>query len=483
MATRPRELPSAPPNFWERTDVAEALADRDIGAVLRSFRVATGASQMDVSALVGIPQPHVSELERGGRRVTSLALFERFADGLGIPRQALGLAELEHRADDDDQGAVAVSQREWLRTRRLLNEHRGELTQLAGRLYPEPVRLGDTGVLMPAVWRPAEPVDLADIRLTLETAGCEVNGAGQETRQLRPLAAEGRRFDRYHRAMRDLAKPRLFENRVAYRMLGLDWGSAGGELRVGEMRYFDMIDVGEAAAHELALVAVDRRGNVSDRRATWDHLPFRRMIRDPFDTRAYPLLLSISTLTIRKSRAGATFLLLRRDDKKVAIAGGMLSVIPTGVFQPASIIPAPDSPDFDLWRNVMREYSEEFLGCPEHDGNGDPIDYANTEPFRTLDAARAAGGIRVQCLGAGVDALNLVSDLFTVAVFEAEVFDHVFDGLVEANDEGDVTHGQGEEEFSFDERTVQRLLTSGQLAPSGAACLALAWEHRAAVLG
>ena len=59
------------------------------------------------------------------------------------------------------------------------------------------------------------------------------------------------------------------------------------------------------------------------------------------------------------------------------IAGGMLSVIPTGVFQPASILPTHEPPDFDMWHNMMREYSEEFLGNPEHDGDGDPIDWVH----------------------------------------------------------------------------------------------------------
>jgi hypothetical protein len=101
----------------------------------------------------------------------------------------------------------------------------------------------------------------------------------------------------------------------------------------------------------------------------------------------------------------------------------MLSVIPTGVFQPASITPTHDATDFSMWHNMMREYSEEFLGNPEHDGDGDPIDYVRQEPFRSLDAARNAGKVRIKCLGAGLDALNFVSDVLTVAVFDAEVFD------------------------------------------------------------
>ena len=172
-----------------------------------------------------------------------------------------------------------------------------------------------------------------------------------------------------------------------------------------------MIDVGEALAHELALAAIGRNGKVGRDGFLWDQLPFRKLIPDPFDLRTYPLMLSISTLTIRHSRADSTFLMLRRGTGKVAIAGGMLSVMPTGVFQPASIMPTHDTSDFDMWHNMMREYSEEFLGNPEHDGDGDPIDYARQEPFRSLDAARKAGKIRIFCLGVGMDSLNFVSDV------------------------------------------------------------------------
>ncbi len=131
----------------------------------------------------------------------------------------------------------------------------------------------------------------------------------------------------------------------------------------------------------------------------------------------------------------------------------------------------------------MREYSEEFLGNPEHDGSGDPIDYAIEEPFRSLDAARKAGKIRVFCLGAGIDALNLVGDIFTVAVFDDDVFDEIFNGLVDANEEGTVASGRNRRQFTFDGSTINDLLTTEAMAPSGAACLYLAWQHHASVLG
>jgi hypothetical protein len=83
-----------------------ALAARDMGTVIRIFRRWTGASQTDIGVLVGLPQPHVSDFERGIRHATSLAMFERFADGLGIPRPLLGLGKpqadnAEHTPEGD----------------------------------------------------------------------------------------------------------------------------------------------------------------------------------------------------------------------------------------------------------------------------------------------------------------------------------------------------------------------------------------------
>jgi transcriptional regulator with XRE-family HTH domain len=70
-----------------------ALAARDMGSIISIFRRWTGASQTDVGVLLGMPQPHVSDFERGIRHATSLAMFERLADGLGVPRPLLGLAD------------------------------------------------------------------------------------------------------------------------------------------------------------------------------------------------------------------------------------------------------------------------------------------------------------------------------------------------------------------------------------------------------
>jgi hypothetical protein len=423
----------------------------------------------------------------GRTQAEKMEVFERVTDGLHIPGVMLGMSPRDWE-ESAESGNVAVleSQREWLRQRQLLNRNRAALTQIALGLYPESTRLGRTGFLMRPEWKLDHPIDLADVEIELvHPPSPVVTGRHEETLRVRPLSDTGKLYESYHRAMRDLNRPRLFENRICYRLQDASLSQGRPHLSLGYMRYFDMIDVGEALSHELSLAALDKNGELTRKPPSilWDELPSRRFVGDPFDLASYPLMFSISTLTIRRSRAGNTFILLRRGPDHVAIAGGMLSVMPTGVFQPASITPTHDSADFNLWHNMMREYSEEFLGNPEHDGDGDPIDYENQEPFRSLNTARREGRIKVHYLGAGLDALNFVGDALTVAVFDADTFDDIFRDMVETNEEGTIARdGKTLENYVFDDATIEHLLTTEAVAPSGAACLLLAQRSRQALI-
>jgi transcriptional regulator with XRE-family HTH domain len=67
-----------------------ALAQRDIAAMYRMLRDA-GVSQASIAHATGQKQSEVSEIV-SGRRVQSVILLERIADGLGVPRGWMGLA-------------------------------------------------------------------------------------------------------------------------------------------------------------------------------------------------------------------------------------------------------------------------------------------------------------------------------------------------------------------------------------------------------
>jgi hypothetical protein len=164
----------------------------------------------------------------------------------------------------------------------------------------------------------------------------------------------------------------------------------------------------------------------------------------------------------------------------------MYHVVPAGVFQPAALAPAHQANDFSLWRNVQREYSEEFLGNSEHDGNCvDPIDYLGEEPFASFERARVAGDFRVSALALVLEPLTLWVEFLTVAVVEAPVFDALFDAMVAVNEEGAAVSADADRPtvgvpFTSDAR---ERLRAEPLSPIARACIEVAWQHRHELLG
>ena len=97
---------SMPAWAWQREDVREALRRRHVGTLFRLVQRYTGASQSRLAVATGLLQGRVSEIIKGTRTVTTLDVFERVADGLGMPDEArllLGLAPL-HPAGLDHLG-------------------------------------------------------------------------------------------------------------------------------------------------------------------------------------------------------------------------------------------------------------------------------------------------------------------------------------------------------------------------------------------
>jgi hypothetical protein len=252
--------------------------------------------------------------------------------------------------------------------------------------------------------------------------------------------------------------------------------------------YFDKLDVSEAVGHELAAACMRLGGVPQSPDALTGGLPFRDVLGDPFDTGRWAIIPGITTLTIRLRRypAEPSFLLHRRDPAKVATSGGNYSVIPAGEFQPSSVALWDRRADFDLWRNVVREYSEELLGAPEHDGTRTrPIDYGNWPLYRRLTQARVEGTVHAAVLGLGLNALTLVAAILAVVVLDDDVFEEVFGETVRYNEEGEILSPGGAapaDGIPFTEASVTRMLTTQPMSASGAAILSLAWQHRRQLL-
>jgi hypothetical protein len=95
MPGRADDLIRIPASFWDRTEVITALRSRDIGRFFALVQQYTGASQTQIGIACLMSQGKVSGIIRGIHLVEKLEVFERIADGLGLPdpaRSALGLA-------------------------------------------------------------------------------------------------------------------------------------------------------------------------------------------------------------------------------------------------------------------------------------------------------------------------------------------------------------------------------------------------------
>jgi transcriptional regulator with XRE-family HTH domain len=85
-----KPVPAIDPALYWRDDMRAVLAARDIGALYRALTEA-GLSQYRIARLTGQSQPEVSEI-LGGRRVIAYEVLERIAEGLGVPRELMGLS-------------------------------------------------------------------------------------------------------------------------------------------------------------------------------------------------------------------------------------------------------------------------------------------------------------------------------------------------------------------------------------------------------
>jgi hypothetical protein len=387
---------------------------------------------------------------------------------------------------------IERSQQRWRDERDYLNQHRHELTVALDHLYPADWRVAGTRLMARPQWQPARPVPLAGVTIDWrpDEPGPVIDPVQPDGSDgVRPLRADGTRFASYADALAALRPPRLLENRTCYRILdaraeGAPAVGHPAQLTFGINRYFDLINTSEAVAHETAHQVLDQPGVRLDR----TNLPLRTAIGDPLALSRRSAPTGICTLILRRDRdAGTAQMFLHwRDPASVAVNGGLYQVAPAGMFQPSHEASWNLVNDLGLWRAIAREVSEELLGTSEDYGSDRaPIDYEGWPFFAALTAAQQAGTLHGYWLGVGVDPLTLDVDLLTALVFDAPLFDAEFGGLVAANDEGYLLRGHDPSDvgLEFTAGSVQRFTGTEAMQPAGAAVLALAWQHREALLG
>jgi hypothetical protein len=364
------------------------------------------------------------------------------------------------------------SQQRWLRISDHLRQHRYSLGVRAAEQYPDAARVAGTPLLAAPGWQPSAPVPLARIRLELqpEAGRPVVPDVAAYAPLALPSRPDGRRYQRYSDVVGELATPAIFENRPIYRLLAADLAGDDPRLVFGRGRFFDGVNVGGVAGFEYAAADL----------GLIERCAYRDAFGDPTNLNVRSSAMATCALTLRYDRADGTalFPMHYRDPALVGHAGGLVQVIPVGIFQPSGEAGWNEANDFDLWRGLLREYAEELLGASEEYGSEDgPIDYASWPLARAMTDALVTGEIRAYCLGLGTDPLTYAMDLLAVVVIDAPLYDELFGALVADNAEGRVIAPR-----PFDSATVKELLAEAPLQAAASALLTLAHAHRDVLL-
>jgi hypothetical protein len=367
------------------------------------------------------------------------------------------------------------AQESWMRVHASLGRNRHPLALQAAGGYPPEGRLAGTSLLAPPSWRLPAPVPLEAVRLEFRpgTPPPDVPDLAALAPYALPERADGARDQRFSEVVARLAAPAVFENRPVYRLVEASLaGPEGTWLAFGRGRYFDSIDTSGPAGHEYAAAALGQAGAGEGR--------YRAALGGPFWLSRRVAPVAVTALTLRHDRrAGqASFPLHDRTLSRVGHGGGLVSVLPVGVFQPSGEAAWNEANDFSLWRGLLREYAEEFLGAAEDYGSERaPIDYDGWPLAAAMTGALADGRIRAWCLGLGADPLTFVLDVLAVVVIDAPLFDELFGGLVAVNDEGRVIAPR-----PFTPASVGALLADAPLQAAAEAVLTLALAHRGVLL-
>ena len=368
------------------------------------------------------------------------------------------------------------SEQLWLQVTGSLNRDRYDLAVRAADGFPPELRLAGTPLLAPPAWRVPAPVPLESIRLDFrpDTPPPGAPDVAALAPYALPERADGTRYQRYSDVVAALAAPAVFENRPTYRLVEADLAGAGTgagpRLAFSRGRFFGGIDDSGPAGLEYAAAEC----GVAPGHA------YRAALGGPACLARRSATMATSALTLRYDRVtgSATFPLHYRDPGQVSHAGGLYQVIPVGVFQPSGEAAWNEANDFSLWRGLLREYAEEFLGGDEDYGTERaPLDYAAWPLAAALTGALTDGRVRAWCLGLGADPLTFALDLLAVVVIDAPLYDELFSGLVDVNAEGTVIWP-----CDFDEPAVSRLLAEKPLQAAAEALFTLALAHRPALL-
>jgi len=270
----------------------------------------------------------------------------------------------------------------------------------------------------------------------------------------------------------------VLKNWPTYELVGFQSGERL-ELTCERGQYFEYVDTCELLFYEFAMAVqvnfLKKSKSPKAEKMKDSSLPVRNKVDIlDFDNRSVGI--GINTLLLVRSIDNIwQFYVHRRPAGAIMEAANTIHVVPAGTFQPRRNMPENPDRDFDIYRNVLREFGEEMLGKEEWQqvktAVADIVDDPIIAPFHELFESGAA---RVFFLGFGLDPLTTKAEFITAMVLNEMNYYESFGRLLRFthNWEGDFAPRL------FDEDNVLEFVKYVKMLPAGAACLHLAWQCR-----
>lgn len=187
--------------------------------------------------------------------------------------------------------------------------------------------------------------------------------------------------------------------------------------------YFRALDTCDTLEWEILSNATQLAGEDESAFRAFDaKLPLRRNLHDTVtnpvaDGTGRSAAIGISTLIAFNDGSRFQLLIRRRSRRGVAVHAGLLHVIPSFMFQPATVnIPE----EFSVQHNIFREYLEELFSRPEpEDTEGDYRYFYGDPRLKYLRALISAGEARLLLTGVAVNLLNLRPEICTLLLIRS----------------------------------------------------------------
>lgn len=122
--------------LWTSAASSTALATRDLGIILRTFRRVNGITQETLGALLGYDKTYVSMIETGRRAINDLSARRHIACTLGLPPHVLGVTD----TDDADFAAMLQFADSTIRLAEIARQS-GRAVDAVNELWPLVARL------------------------------------------------------------------------------------------------------------------------------------------------------------------------------------------------------------------------------------------------------------------------------------------------------------------------------------------------------